>query len=134
MDNNNVSPEQNPGGQPQPEGQAPQTGVVYGQQVSPQVQSAGQDGILKNKKLLIVAGFGVGVVLLLLIIVLVAGGSDKPAAPQEASNQTSQNGLLDSARALDIEQINNSISQDISSMNDDSQLPATRLDDKTLGL
>lgn len=114
----------------------PQYNQTYGVNPSAQTgQMSPGSGPLKNKKMVIaLAGGGVLILAIFLIIAVAAGGDNKPAQVTDGQTNTGQNSLLESAKAIDIEYINNSISQDVSSLNDDSQLPANRLDDKTLGL
>lgn len=129
MDNNVINPNQ------QPETETPQTSTTQGAVFSPVVVPVKQDSNnpLKNKKVLIAAGAGIAVLLLMLVLLLAFRSSGKQPASTE-NNQTADNSLLEPAKAIDIEQINNAISQDVSGLNDDSQLPANRIDDKNLDL
>jgi len=142
MDNNPYNPQQpqppiEPQAvQPQQPAQYPydpqQNGAAYSSQ--PAQSSSGIQELLKNKKVLVAVGAALTLLTIMLIVVLAFGGSEKPAIAPADSPQTRQDTLLSPATAIDIEQISNSISQDVSTMNDDSQLPVTRIDDKTLGL
>lgn len=75
-----------------------------------------------------------GVVLLIIIIVAIAASSNKQTPISTTEQDKDINTSLEPAQAIDIEQTNNSINQDFSTLNDDKQLPANALDDKTLGL
>ncbi len=68
-----------------------------------------------------------------LALVFSSGGT-KPAQKTTGSNQAGQAEGPKGATALDVEQANQSISQDISSINDDQDFPADKLSDKSLGL
>lgn len=91
---------------------------------------------LSKKPLLLIGGVILTIILGLSIIAVVvmskSGPSTKPATKKaDATNPVQQ---LEGASALDIEQINQSISQDISSLNDGQDFSADKISDKTLGL
>lgn len=84
-----------------------------------------------NKKVFIVAGIAVGVLILLTVIALVViGGSEE--APVEAPVATEEGPTPATGGSL--EKLNNSISQDLSSIDDASDFPEEQLSDDTLGL
>lgn len=89
----------------------------------------------RNNKPLIVGIVVLGVVLLSVAgLVLLSDSSKKTPTttqqnPQETTTQEPQ-----AATAVGIEQINSSISQDMSGLNDDRDFPAEALSDKSLGL
>ena len=87
-----------------------------------------------KNKLYILIGAGVGLLLLFTVIAVLAGGNGKKQAPQTVSSDDAKSQLLEPAKALDIEQINNAISQDMSNLNNDKDFPADQLSDKALGL
>ena len=122
---------------------APNQGV-YGQQFSqpmpgqggPLPPSANKPGILKlgKKKLIIIIGAASTVLILIVVIAVLASGGDKqPPAQTQDTNENNQQ-LLEPARALDVEQINNSVSQDISNLSNDKDFPEDQFSDKALGL
>lgn len=112
--------------------------IPYGAQPSPQPQVAPVS--TKNgggpNKLVIVVIAGIALVFILGIIALVMssngnkGGADKTLeAPANTQSQS-----LQPAESIDLEQTNNAISQDMSSLDDENDFPANSLDDKTLNL
>lgn len=121
--------------QPQVYGSVPtQTDAPQGSQ-----QTAGQGPIVSNgnnssnnKKPLIIAVI-VGVLLLIIVIVIavVMAGSEGPIAVEEPNNEP-QN--PQPATTIGIEQINNAISQDLSSIDNTRDFPETQLSNDTLGL
>lgn len=87
-----------------------------------------------RNKLILFAAIGGGV-LLLLIVLLVALASQKPVEqPTQQTPDQTKNLSIEPANALDIEQINNSINQEIGTLNDEKQLPKEALGDKSIGL
>ncbi|MBA3758253.1 hypothetical protein H0X10_01305 [Candidatus Saccharibacteria bacterium] len=122
----------NPQQTPQNQNIAPQisTQQVYNQPPSglpPQTKPS-------KKKLFILIGTGVGLLGLLVVIAVLVGGSEKKPTPQTATTNDAKSELLEPAKALDIEQTNNAISQDMSNLNNDKDFPADQLSDKALGL
>ncbi len=91
----------------------------------------------KNNHLALVIGLIVSLLLLVAIIsaVFVLGSQKKTPTPAaNPDEQTVEPEGPQPATAVDTEQTNNAISQDITSVNDDKDLPANQLDDRTLGL
>lgn len=100
------------------------------------LQPSSQQSPKGKKTLLIVVG-AAGTTLLLLIVAVVALSSGKKTpVPKDDSNSTNatQAQVLEPATPLNVEYINDSIGQDIGSLNDEQDLPPTKLDDKALGL
>lgn len=84
--------------------------------------------------IIIMAAAGTLVLLIAISVIVVATSGKKalkvtPKAPQSTASQGPQ-----PATAIGITETNNSISQDLSGLNNDKALPPTMLDDKTLGL
>lgn len=128
------TPQQQPAFQnPQEQYPEPQ---VSGPVQSPQNSRPPQAPIpgAKNKKLFIVIGAAVGfLVLVTVIAVLLSGGDKKPGTETPAADSTKTQ-LLEPSNALDIEQINNSVNQEMSNLSNDRDFPAEQLSDKALGL
>ncbi len=144
MNNDPYNPQQ-PQNSPNPQVLQPQQQAQYAdstRQQAPEIYTgqpvqsdSNNQSPLKNKKVLIISSVAGAVVLLILAVVLVASsGSKTQKTTTNDTGTANKESILSPARAIDIEQVSNSISQDMSNMNDDSQLPATRIDDKTLGL
>lgn len=117
--------------------------ATYGSQPSLQPRVvAGTNDILPRpskkgpNKLIIIIIAGVVLLLILGIYAITATQSQKTAAPQsnQQSAETDYAQSLQPAQAIDLEQANNAISQDLSSLDDEKDFPAASLDDKTLGL
>jgi hypothetical protein len=90
----------------------------------------------KSRKGLIIAVIaGVVIVLILLGAVLIAGSnkstSSKPKSTQVTSTETQ---AILPAQGVEVEQINNALSQDLSRLDDEKDLPNASLTDPTLGL
>lgn len=98
----------------------------------PTVSSGGRPHL--NKLALLIVG-GVGLILIMVILIIVAGGSKKPATTNTpATNATAQPAGPQAATATGLQLLNDSISQDISSLNDDKDFPTTKFTDQALGL
>ncbi len=110
--------------------QIPPQQIPPQQNTQPQPSGGGSSG--GNKKKLIIGGVVAGVVLLLIlaVILVVASSSNSPVV-QEAESEP-QN--PQPATTIGIEQINNSISQDLSAIDDARDFPESQLTDDTLGL
>jgi hypothetical protein len=81
-----------------------------------------------------VVGGGLALLAILVAVVLFAGNQKKPTTPSPSSStSTTQHEGPQPATAVDTEQTNNAISQDLSTANDDKDLPANELDDKKIG-
>ncbi len=129
-----MEPEQyGPNQQPAPPG-------IYNQappdMSAPGPASFDQPGNSNSNRKLIIAGALIGLLTLIIIIliVLLATGDKAPAPAKETTSETSQSQGPQPASAIDIEQTNNAISQDISGLNDDQDFPADKLNDKNLKL
>lgn len=115
--------------QPLPSAQA--TGPVFSSPVQP---VASQQGPSRGKRIVIVVAVLVITLLVIGAIVVMVLGTAKEDEPTATSKETNSTAGLQPATAVGVEQANNSISQDLGSMNDDEDLPADALDDKALGL
>lgn len=91
---------------------------------------------LKLPKGPVLAGIIGGVVVIVLIIVaLVATSGNKPSQTKKAASPgNTQPQALQPAQSVELEQTNNALSQDLSSLDDEKDLPNNSLDDLTLGL
>lgn len=128
---------------PQPQMQAPQNPNLNIQQsAQPQpVNGGGTNSPNKNNqggfnKILIIV---VGVIALLviaggLIVVAMSGDSSKQENQETTSQDSGQPPSLQPATALDIQQVNNAITNDMSTVDDESDYPNDSLTDKSLGL
>ncbi|MGI9028047.1 MAG: hypothetical protein ACR2FM_04375 [Candidatus Saccharimonadales bacterium] len=109
----------------------------YGMQ-PPLASSNNQRGGTKPvpNKLFIVAGAGLGLVVVLgiVLVILSSGGSKTPTNQNQQSQTTVQSPSLVPAQSVEIEQINNAISQDLSQIDDEKDFPSNSLEDQTLGL
>lgn len=88
----------------------------------------------KRKRILIVAGGGalLLIVIIIIAVVLSSGGkkNDKTQTPQD----TQSSSIIQEPSALDIENANNSISSDITGLDDGSDFPEANLSDQNLQL
>ncbi len=91
-----------------------------------------------RSKLLIAVLVIAGVQLLVIIVLAVALTASPKANPVTKTNSAADTGQSTSgpqaATALGTQQANDSISQDVTNLNDDHDLPANKFDDKALGL
>lgn len=87
----------------------------------------------KTKKLLIIIAALAGLFVIIVIVVLAfSGGGKAPVEqPQEAA---SGDFYVKEPTAVDIESVNNSISDDISGLDTDADFPEDKLSDQNLGL
>ncbi len=109
--------------------------------ITPPMPSNGQQPVVtsggpKKPKLLIIV---IGSVLLLGLITVLALIFASPNKSTTDTTDTTQEQTLENvgpqpAEAIDVEQSNSAINQDISELNTDNDYPATQLDDKELGL
>lgn len=88
----------------------------------------------RRKKIIIIVGGLVGLFVLILLIVLItsSGGKKSPKTNSDETVQT--NGILNPPSAIDVENANNSISSDITGLNDDNDFPTANLSDDNLEL
>jgi hypothetical protein len=109
-----------------------QPGQVQPEVVAPIVSGGGG----KKSKVLIVIVIAVIVLAGITVAGLLLAPKKKPAkkATTNTTKTTNESKGPQPATALDVEQSNNSINQDISNPNDDNDFPPNQLDDKSLGL
>lgn len=88
----------------------------------------------RNRTPFIIAGVLGGILLILTAIAIVASNKPTGNNTQKTSEDTNAASFLIPANAIGVEQTSNSISQDVSGLNDDSELPPNKIDDKALGL
>lgn len=91
---------------------------------------------LKLPKGPVLAGIiGAVLVIVLLIFALAAGGGNKPQDKKGSTSiSNTQPEALKPANSIELEQTNNAISQDLSRLDDERDLPNNSLEDSTLGL
>lgn len=118
-------------GQPDPYVQQPGTSPVQPQQFSPPPPSP-----KKSKKLPLIIGVSLLAVTGLIVVasVMLSGDKKTPTQQPEQTEETSDSLGPQPATAVGTEQTNNSISQDISSVNDDQDFPVDQLSDDELKL
>ncbi len=89
----------------------------------------------KNRLPWIIAGALIGLLTISIIIVVLLGGDKQPSTlkPKNIKSEATAQ-AMQPATAIGTEEASNSISQDISGLSDDTDFPANRLDDRTLGL
>lgn len=117
-----------------PQGPPPETvqqqPVISGQSVGPQ-----QPKKSSSKGPLIAAGIGVFIVIVLTVVgLMMSGGNSSKTQKQTAQPANTTPQLLQPGQAIDVEQANNAINQDLSTLNDDNDFPDSSLEDKTIGL
>ena len=94
---------------------------------------SGGDDPEKKKRIIIVAAAAIGIILIILVVIVIlsSGGGNS----NNNNNQNGQSpGILNEPSSLDIENANNSISSDITSLNDDNDFPQSNLTDINLHL
>ncbi len=114
-----------------------QANALYNPQPATVVQSQAINDppVTKSrKKLIIIASVVGGVIFLLIIAVILGGGSKQPTSTKAPTSKTTETQALKPAQAIEIEEANNALSQDLSSTDDEKDLPAASLEDKTLSL
>ncbi len=118
-----------PGGMPPTQVVPPGPGVQFPTAPPPQAASP------KNNRKMIIIGAVTLLVILMAVVafVLMRQPETHPSSHQTEETSTEPEGPQ-AATAVDTEKTSNAISQDLSGLNDDKDLPATQLDDKTLGL
>lgn len=121
--------------QPQQPFQQPVTTPTEPQDNQPQSSGdiGGSGGDDKTKKLLIIIGALVGFFIIVAIIALLIGGGDDAPVEQTQENVTGEF-YLEEPSAVDVESINNSISDDVSGLDTDADFPEDNLNDQNLGL
>jgi len=116
---------------PRPESQQPVPSQGYGDQ--PNSTQSGAAVSPKTGKLMLV------VIILVLTLLLVAAVlyvflSGRDTSSSGANQETSQSTVLEPASAIGIEQINSSLSQDLSGQDDTKDFAPDDVGDKSLGL
>lgn len=103
-------------------------------QPSEEPEQPSVDGDVKKRRILIVIIAGlIGFFIILVIIVLLTSSGNKSNKSQTDQNSQST-GVFSPPTALDIQNANNSITSDITSLNDDSDFPTANLSDTNLQL
>jgi hypothetical protein len=117
---------------PENQPQQPQTPQTTGQNSYGGVDY-GSGGDNKTKKLIIIIAALVGLLIIVAIVVLAfSGGGDSPA--NQTEEQVSGDFYVKEPTAVDVESVNNSISDNISGLNTDADFPEDNLSDQNLGL
>ncbi len=89
----------------------------------------------KSKFLLILAaGAALEFLIIIGLIIAVSSNSKAPVQKSKSSTSTTQSQASDVATSTSTQVINDSISQDISTLNDEQDFPASKLSDQALGL
>ncbi|MBW3569212.1 hypothetical protein KY385_03740 [Candidatus Parcubacteria bacterium] len=134
----------NPDTNPQPSSQPPQNqygpppGQVYGASNPP--QPAGpppqphnyEPSDSKTKKITIILGGLIGVFIILAAVVFLTSGSDN--SQQTPSEESAPANLFKEPSALELENLNNSVNDDITNLSADSDFPSEKLSDDSLDL
>lgn len=138
---NNNQPQQP--GQPQQTYQPEQPQGQNNQPQGPQLADQGSygsgdfntsgGGDNKSKKLLIIIAALVGLFVIIAIITLAFSGGDNTPADQ-TQEAVSGDFYVKEPTAVDVESVNNSISDDISGLDTDADFPENNLNDQNLGL
>ncbi len=113
---------------PQPQQPTNQSSDPYG---AGDFNTPGGDN--KTKKLLIVIAALIGLFVVIAIVVLAFKGGNKPSSNQPQQT-TSGDFYVKEPKAVDVESVNNSISDNISGLNTDADFPEDNLSDQNLGL
>lgn len=110
--------------------------VPYGAQASPQPNTAPTaNSSSKGSKGPLIAIIVVAAIFLIVVgVVLATGGSKKKTTKDTSTTKTDAASVLQPAQAIELEQTNNAVSQDLSGLDDEKDFPASSLEDKTLGL
>lgn len=112
----------------------PQQTVVYNAVPEP-VLPNGTKAPSSKKGLIIAIISGVGALFIIALVVIVLASADNSKSKNQDDSATStQAPILQPAQAIEMEQTNNSINQDLSGLDDEKDFPANSLEDKTLGL
>jgi hypothetical protein len=134
----------NPDNQDQQPPRSPFTpGSVYGppnkdqpsSQISNQPEPHNYDdgSSKKTKKIIMLLAGLVAVFTVVVIVALLAGGGNKP--PENAvEDSTRVNDLYKEPTAIEIENLNNSVSDDITNLSTDADFPSDKLSDDSLKL
>lgn len=135
-----MNPDHQPGYNPPPQDpNSPQQGIPnpYLAAVSDSaIANQELKPVKKRNNMLIIILSVVGVlVLLVIVLVILTSGKKAPVTNnKDNGSDLSQSQVLEPANALSTEFINDSIGQDIGGLNDEQDLPPTKINDKALGL
>ncbi|MBI5357981.1 hypothetical protein HZB74_04005 [Candidatus Saccharibacteria bacterium] len=99
---------------------------------TPQHHTNTPKGDKKTKKLIIAIAVLLGIFAILAIIVLASGGNKKQA--EQPVQNTKTESLVKEPTAIDVENVNNSISDDVTNLSTDNDFPADNLSDEKLEL
>lgn len=140
--NGSLQPQQDPStyfGQPYKEPYPVVASATQPQLVPTAIVGASTNEVSAKKRpnklvIIIIAGLSLLVVLGILVALNSQGQTGKDNKTQVPQADSSQSQSLLPAHSIDLEQTSNAISQDLSSLDDEQNYPATSLDDKTLGL
>lgn len=89
---------------------------------------------MPSKKIIFAIAGGIALLLIIIAVVAVLGSSSNKEAEDTTPAVSDQSLVPTPASATGLQQTNTSISQDVSGIDNAKDFPATRLDDKTLGL
>lgn len=109
------------------------------------LQPKAQNGVINDpleksgfkipKRPLIAGIVGAVLVIILIIVALIAGGGgDKTGQDKPSTDNSALTPALQPAQSVELEQTNNALSQDLSGLDDEKDLPNNSLEDQTLGL
>lgn len=131
FDENQVPPIQ----QQQSAQQTPSSTIVYGVTPVAEVQSATAVTKTSSKKRLFIAlGVGFIIVVLIIVVTLVAVSGSNKKNKTTTKKATTTPVILQPATNIELEQINSSITQDMSGLDDEKDYPSGSLDKKSIGL
>jgi hypothetical protein len=91
----------------------------------------------KSHKGLIIAGIVAGVLVVVGILIFLIANADpgnKAKTKETTQQSTTDAPALEPAQSVEMEQANNALSQDLSRLDDEKDLPAKSLENDTLGL
>lgn len=88
----------------------------------------------KTKKIMMVIGGLLGLFVILIIVALVLSPSKKANNENDATNTPTQENLFKEPTAIELENLNNSISDDITNLSTDADFPSNKLSDTNLSL
>lgn len=114
--------------------QNPTNPGVLGPAPSPSGGQFGGGSGSKKKLLIIIAASVAAIFLILIILAVVMSNDGTPTQEQEQQTPTVDPEGPQPATPLDVENTDNSITQDLSSLNDDNELPPDQLSDDNLNL
>jgi hypothetical protein len=113
----------------------PQSGAVFGATPEAmQAQSANASKQANKKQIYIIGGIIGGVILLTLIAIISISLTSSNRKKTTNTDTTQTPSIIQPASDIELEQVNNSITQDMSAANDDTDYPADSLSKKNIGL